>query len=237
MSVLAVRNIQAAHGQLRAVHGVSLTLEPGHALFLVGANGAGKTTLLRTISGDHAGSGGQVRLGEQDLSRAPAHMRARSGLGLVPEGRRLFADMSVRENLLLGATTGRAGRWTLGSVLEAFPMLGDVLTARAGRLSGGQQQAVAIGRALMGNPDVLMIDEVSLGLSPSAVEIVYAALTELRRADIALLIVEQDLSRALAHADEIAVMVEGEIVLRGKGSDLTQTDVTNAYFGTNEAAA
>lgn len=237
MTTLSAQNMFAAHGQLSAVHDVSLSLSPGEMLFLAGANGAGKTTLVRTIAGDHRQGGGTVTLSGVDISRRPAHMRARSGLALVPEGRRLFPDMSVRENLLLGASTSREGPWTVDAIYDAFPNLAKLDKSPAGKLSGGEQQAVAIGRALMGDPVAIMLDEVSLGLSPAAVELAYTALRKVRDMGIALLVVEQDLNRALASADQIIVMCEGKVTLRVSASETSAAQLAAASFGQTEGEA
>ncbi len=237
MSTLEVKNINAAHGQLKAVHGVSLSVGPGKMLFLLGANGAGKTTLLRSIAGDHRGYSGEVSLEGADISALPVHLRARAGLALVPEGRRLFPQMSVRENLTLGAATSREGPWSVEAVYETFPNLARLDRSPAGKLSGGEQQAVAIGRALMGNPSTILLDEVSLGLSPAAVDLAYAALTRLRELGLALVVVEQDLSRALRTADALMVMCEGHVTLRAKPGETSLEALAAASFGHIEGEA
>ncbi len=221
MSALCVENIHASHGQLKAVQGVSLSVEPGEMLFVLGANGAGKTTLLRSIAGDHIAQSGRVELCGADVSATPAHLRARGGLALVPEGRRLFPNMTVRENLSLGASSKRAGSWSIDAIYDTFPNLAKLDRAQAGRLSGGEQQAVAIGRALMGSPAVIMLDEVSLGLSPAAVDLAYVALEKLRDMGLALVVVEQDLSRAVAVADNLLVMCEGQVTLNAAPENTT----------------
>ncbi|MEE9376308.1 MAG: ABC transporter ATP-binding protein [Rhizobiaceae bacterium] len=237
MSTLEVKNIKAAHGQLHAVLGVTFSVKPGEMLFMLGANGAGKTTLLRSIAGDHKAESGSVHLSGADISLLPAHHRTRSGLSLVPEGRRLFPQMTVRENLLLGASTSREGPWTIDAIYEAFPNLTKLDKSQAGKLSGGEQQAVAIGRALMGNPLAIMFDEVSLGLSPAAVELAYAALKKLRDMGLALLIVEQDLNRALSTADEIMVMCEGHVTLHTEPKNTSLEALVAASFGHEEGTA
>ena len=231
MSLLKTIDLSVRHGQLRAVQGVSLSIEPGEMLFLVGANGAGKTTLLRSIAGDHRHAEGCVMLAGRDIGSEPAHQRARAGLCLVPEGRRLFAKMSVRENLELGKSTARAGPWTVDAVYEVFPMLARHDQSLAGTLSGGEQQAVAIGRALMGNPVAVLLDEVSLGLSPAAVDAAYEALASLKQAGLALLVVEQDLARALNTADDLMVMCEGRVMLHARPGDTSLETVAAASFG------
>ena len=232
MSLLAVEQLDARHGLLQAVRDVSFTVSEGEILALVGANGAGKTTLLRSISGAHRTTAGRVLFNGNDISAVPPSGRVRLGIALVPEGRRLFTGMTVEENLLVAGQTRRSGGWNLETVLDAFPMLRPCLKRRSGDLSGGQQQATAIGRALMTNPRVLLLDEVSLGLSPLAVNMVYESLqTVIAEGRTTIVLVEQDLSRVLRIATRVACMLEGRIVLEGKAADLTREAVTEAYFG------
>jgi branched-chain amino acid transport system ATP-binding protein len=231
VSLLAVEGVDARHGLLQAVRGVSLELAEGETLALVGANGAGKTTLLRTIAGAHRPASGRILFEGRDITSSPPHKRVRAGITLVPEGRRLFTNLTVEENLILAARAGRSGGWTVDAVLETFPMLEPLRRRRAGRLSGGEQQATAIGRALMTNPRVLLLDEVSLGLAPVAVEGVYASLRALIERGTTILLVEQDLSRALSVANRVACMLEGRIVLEGAAAEMTREEVVEAYFG------
>ena len=231
MNLLTVEALDARHGLLQAVRGISFTVAAGETVALVGANGAGKTTLLRAIAGAHPLSGGRVLLDGADLAGVPAHRRAALGLALVPEGRKLFAQLTVEENLLLARAAGRRGPWTLATVLDAFPMLQPRRRARAGTLSGGEQQAAAIGRALMTNPRVLLLDEVSLGLAPLAVARVYASLATLIAAGTTIVLVEQDLKRTLATADRILCVLEGQIVAEGPAAEMTRERITAAYFG------
>lgn len=237
MSTLDVKDIRAAHGQLQAVHGVSISVSPGETTFLLGANGAGKTTLLRSIAGDHKADAGSVWLSGVDVSAFSAHHRARSGLALVPEGRRLFPKMTVRENLELGRSTRREGPWTVKAIYDAFPNLAKLDKALAGQLSGGEQQAIAIGRALMGDPVAIMLDEVSLGLSPAAVDFAYQTLAKLRDAGLALLVVEQDLKRALRTADKLVVMCEGRVTLRTIPAQTNMEELIAASFGHGKGEA
>lgn len=237
MSTLDVTDIKSSHGQLTAVHGVSLSVQPGEMLFLLGANGAGKTTLLRSIAGDHLADAGKVTLSGVDISRQSAYKRARSGLSLVPEGRRLFPQMTVRENLSLGMSTDREGPWTIEAIYDSFPNLAKLDRSVAGKLSGGEQQAVAIGRALMGDPVAIMLDEVSLGLSPAAVDLAYETLVRLRDMGLALLIVEQDLNRALGTADQLVVMCEGRVTLRATPDDTNLDALAAASFGHSQGDA
>ncbi len=228
---LLVEALDVRHGQLQAVRDVTFSVAKGETVALVGANGAGKTTLLRAIAGAHPSKGGRVLLDDRDITHVPAHRRVGMGVALVPEGRRLFAQMTVEENLLLGRFAGRAGDWTVERVMAAFPNLEKRLHAKAGTLSGGEQQATAIGRALMSNPDVLLLDEVSLGLSPLVVDRVYASLEGLMAGGTTIVLVEQDLTRAMAVADRVLCMLEGRIVLAGRTTELTRDQVTEAYFG------
>lgn len=231
MKLLEVQGLQARHGLLEAVRGIDLTLDDGEKLALVGANGAGKTTLLRTIAGIHPAAGGCVRLAGQDITALAAHRRAALGIALVPEGRRLFASMTVADNLKVATSARRPGYWSLDSVVEALPQLKPKLKAAAGSLSGGQQQAVAIGRALMTNPRVLLLDELSLGLSPLAVQAVYDSLAVVAAAGTPLVLVEQDLQRTFSVADRIVCVLEGRVVASGRTDELTRAEVMDHYFG------
>jgi branched-chain amino acid transport system ATP-binding protein len=237
MKRLSVEGLDVRHGLLQAVKDVSFAVGQGETVALVGANGAGKTTLLRAIAGAHLPSGGRIVFDATDVTAMPSYKRVGSGIALVPEGRRLFAQMTVEENLLLARSAGRPGAWTIDAVMETFPQLKRRRGAKAGNLSGGEQQATAIGRALMTNPEVLLLDEVSLGLSPIAVEQVYASLTSLIKSGTTCIIVEQDLNRAIAVADRVICMLEGRIVLEGRSAQLSREKITKAYFGLAEAHA
>ncbi|GLP67287.1 ABC transporter ATP-binding protein [Streptomyces sp. TUS-ST3] len=231
-ALLSVANVDAGYGDFQALFGIDLEVDEGELLALVGANGAGKSTLLRTIAGALKPFRGIVRFAGEDVTADPDVRRARKGIGLVPEGRRLFPSLTVEENLQVGAATGRKGPWNLAKVYEAMPLVADRRTRRAARLSGGEQQAVAIGRALMGNPRLLLLDEVSLGLAPLVVDQLYTALPGIRAEGTTVVLVEQDLNRTLAVADRIACVLEGRIVLTGRADRLTRDQVTAAYFGT-----
>ena len=231
MTLLSVDGLEACHGLLPAVRGVSLALAEGDKLALVGANGAGKTTLLRAIAGAHPVTAGAVRFDGVDVTGLPAHRRVALGIALVPEGRRLFPDMTVLENLLVAGRRGRPGPWNVEAVLDAFPLLRPLRHRRAAALSGGEQQATAIGRALMTNPRLLLLDEVSLGLAPLAVDAVYASLARLIATGATVILVEQDLGRGLAIADRVVCLLEGRVVLDGAAAGLTREQVTEAYFG------
>jgi len=236
-ALLSVERIDARHGLLQAVREVSLEVAEGETLALVGANGAGKTTLLRTIAGAHRPAGGRVVFDGQDVTRLPAHRRARLGVALVPEGRKLFPQLTVEENLRVASASRRSGQWDVDRVLEVFPLLQGRRRHRAATLSGGEQQAAAIGRALMSNPRLLLLDEVSLGLAPVAVEGLYRSLEGLIASGTTIVLVEQDLSRAMRVASRVVCMLEGRLVLEGRADELTRERVTEAYFGLRAGSA
>ncbi len=236
-ALLSVEKLEARHGLLHAVRDVSLEVAEGETVAIVGANGAGKTTLLRSIAGAHRPSGGRVVFAGEDVTRMPAHRRVKRGIALVPEGRRLFPELTVEENLRVAAGVRRPGRWDVDAVLEVFPLLEPLREKRAASLSGGEQQATAIGRALMSNPRLLLLDEVSLGLAPVVVDAVYRSLATLLESGATVLLVEQDLSRALGVADRVVCMLEGRFVLVGTPAELTREQVMEAYFGLRRSAA
>jgi len=198
---------------------------------MIGANGAGKSTLLRTIAGLHLPSRGSVRLDGRDITRLPVHERVALGVVLVPEGRRLFASLTLEENLRIGATRARAGSWNLEEVIALFPWMAERRSRPTLHLSGGEQQAVAIGRALMANPRLLLLDELSLGLAPALVQRLYDILPRLREAEMSILLVEQDVTQALRVCDRVHCLLEGRITLSGRPEDLTPAQVESAYFG------
>jgi branched-chain amino acid transport system ATP-binding protein len=231
VTFLAVEELDSRHGLLQAVRAVSFGVDEGQTLALVGANGAGKTTLLRTIAGAHRPFGGRVLYRGQDVTSVAAHRRVAMGIALVPEGRRLFPGLTVAENLQVAAVPSRPGNWNVDSVLEAFPMLKPLRGKRAASLSGGEQQATAIGRALMSNPGLLLLDEVSLGLSPIARDDVYRSLGTATSEGVTVILVEQDLDRALGVADRVVCMLEGRIVLDEPANPAARQRITEAYFG------
>jgi len=230
-TLLQVEELDVRHGLLQAVRHVSFEVADGETLALVGANGAGKSTLLRAIAGAHRPVGGRVVFDGRDITAMPAHRRVKTGIALVPEGRRLFPNLTVEENLSVARASGRDGRWTVDEVLAAFPLLEPLRRKRAASLSGGEQQATAIGRALMTNPRLLLLDEVSLGLAPVVVEGVYDSLRTLIESGTTIVLVEQDLTRAMGVADHVMCMLEGRVVLEGARGGLTREQVTDAYFG------
>lgn len=236
MTLLEIEGLVAGYGDFRALHGVDLSVAEGSATALVGANGAGKTTLLRAITGLVPTAGQRMRLDGTTIAGWPAHRIACAGVTMAPEGRRLFPSLTVAENLDLGAATGRPGRWSPARVHDLFPILAEKARIPATRLSGGQQQMVAIGRALMGNPRLLLLDEVSLGLAPTVVADIYAALPRILSEGCTVLLVEQDVGRALAAADRVAVLREGRVVLEAPADPTAREAVARAYFPTEEPA-
>jgi branched-chain amino acid transport system ATP-binding protein len=231
MSLLAVEQLDARHGLLKAVRNVDLRVAEGEILALVGANGAGKTTLLRTVAGAHRPASGRIMFDGRDVTALRAHQRVARGIALVPEGRRLFAGLTVEENLRVAGDAGRAGQWNIEALLQVFPMLKARLKTQASLLSGGEQQATSIGRAMMTNPRLLLLDEISLGLAPLVIDNLYRSLTALFSSGTALVIVEQDLNRVLGVATRICCMLEGRIVFERETKLATRQQITEAYFG------
>lgn len=232
--LLEVRGLTVRYGQLPAVSDLDLTLDQGETLTVVGANGAGKSTVLRTIAGALRPASGSIHLRGEEVAGAREDRLVRRGVSLVPEGRRVFKSLTVEENLLVGAHCRRPGPWDLEAVYEAFPLLAERRARRGGHLSGGEQQATAIGRALMANPDLLLLDEVSLGLAPVVVRDIYRALPSITERGTTVLVVEQDLNQALAVADRVQCLLEGRTVLEGAVSQVTREQVAAAYFGLEE---
>ncbi len=237
MTLLKVDGLDCRYGLLQAVRGVSFEVAQGEIVALIGANGAGKTTLLRAIAGAHRPHAGKVTFDGEDVTRVPAHQRVARGIALVPEGRRLFPTLTVEENLRVAAARGRRGRWNEQTVLESFPLLQARRKLPAANLSGGEQQAVAIGRALMSNPRLLLLDEVSLGLAPVVVDAVYKSLANVIIEGATVVLVEQDLTRALQVAGRVICLLEGRVVLEGDAQSLDRDRVVNAYFGLRSRAA
>jgi branched-chain amino acid transport system ATP-binding protein len=229
--LLTVAGLSVHHGQLQALHEVSLQVPAGHVHAMIGANGAGKSTLLRTIAGLHKPTAGSIYLDGADITGLRPERRVAAGVALVPEGRRLFPSLSVEENLRVGQASARNGPWTLDAVYELFGWMRDRRQQRAAQLSGGEQQAVAIGRALAANPRVLLLDELSLGLAPVVVRRIYALLPQLAASGMTILLVEQDVSQALAVASHVHCLLEGRVTLTGPPAGLTGTQIEAAYFG------
>jgi branched-chain amino acid transport system ATP-binding protein len=229
--LLEARDLTVCHGQLEAVSGVSLSVAAGEVVAIIGANGAGKSTLLRTIAGLHSPVEGSVIFDGKDITHLGPERRVASGLVLVPEGRRLFPSLNVEENLLAGRYRGRPGAWDMDRVLSLFPWMHERRRQPASQLSGGEQQAVAIARALLANPRVLLLDEPSLGLSPLALRRIYSVLPELVSSGLGILLVEQDVRQALRVADRLQCLLEGRQTLEGPPSELEVEEIEAAYFG------
>ncbi len=229
--MLQVRNLVARYGDFQALFGIDFDLKQGAIVALIGANGAGKSTFLKSVAGQMPNKSGQIRFNSEEIGQLPSDRIVRDGISMVPEGRRLFRSLSVEENLTVGAFAERKGRWTLDAVYSLFPVLKDKRNNSATTLSGGQQQMVAIGRGLMSNPDLLMCDEVSLGLSPAVVKDIYNAFPQIRSQGLSLIVVEQDIDAALKVADYVYCFMHGKITLHGAPSDLTRDQISAAYFG------
>ena len=231
MILLTVESLAVRHGLLNAVREVSFEVADGETLALVGANGAGKTTLLRALAGAHRPAAGRILFEGEDITSMPAYVRVARGIALVPEGRRLFPSLTVEENLLVGAYRGRPGRWTLARVYDLFPVLAERRRQPGPNLSGGEQQMLAIGRGLMGNPRLLLVDEISLGLAPIVVRGLYRVLRTIAAEGTTTLVVDQDVSQIMDLAQRVYCFRKGAVSLEGRPADLTRARLASAYFG------
>ena len=233
--MLEVRDLRVCYGKIEAVKGISFSVEPGQVVTLIGTNGAGKTTTLRTISGLLPAADGEIRFEGERIDGVPAHRIVELGVAQAPEGRRIFPRMTVLENLQLGAfirTDTAAVEADLARVVELFPVLKERRSQAAGTLSGGEQQMLAIGRALMSRPRLLMLDEPSMGLSPIMMQRILATVKDLKEQGTTILLVEQNAQAALALADRAYVIETGRIALSGTGAELlANEDVRKAYLG------
>jgi branched-chain amino acid transport system ATP-binding protein len=230
-TLLDIDRLDAFYGDFQALFGVSMRVKAGAIVAVIGANGAGKSTLLRSVAGLMKARPDAIRFHGAAIGGAPAYRTVARGVALVPEGRRLFPSLSVEENLLVGGQLGRPGPWTLARVYDLFPVLADRRALPATALSGGQQQMVAIGRALMSNPRLLLCDEISLGLAPVAVRDIYARLPSIVNEGASLVIVEQDIMQALAVSDHVYCLQEGRVALEGAAGALSREAIAAAYFG------
>jgi branched-chain amino acid transport system ATP-binding protein len=229
--LLQARSVTASYGDAQALFGIDLDMDAGEVVALIGANGAGKSTFLKTITGMLPPRTGEIRLDGERIDRVEAADIVARGIAMVPEGRRLFPSLSVEENLQMGALSRRSGTWNLERVYALFPILKEKRTHPSTSLSGGQQQMVAIGRALMSNPRILLCDEISLGLAPVVIREIYAALPSLQQDGMTLLIVEQDVQLAMQVSSRVVCLQEGRVSLVGKSGDLTREQISKAYFG------
>ena len=236
MNLLETRGLTARYGDFEALFGVDITLSEGECVAIVGANGAGKTTLMRAISGVLRNAAGQILLNGTPIGDLPSDEVMGLGIAMVPEGRKLFPSLTVEENLQVG-TYGRkvAGPWNLAAIYDLFPILNERRKSPGTALSGGQQQMVAIGRALMSNPRIILCDEISLGLAPVVIRDIYAALPRIRAGGASLIVVEQDIAQALKVSDRVYCMMEGRVTLQGRPVDLTRAAIHDAYFGVSHA--
>ena len=229
--ILTVDSLEAWYGDAKVLHGLSFALKKGEVLALIGANGAGKSTLLKSIAGQLPKKVGSIMFNGNRIDSLVANDIVAKGVALVPEGRRLFASLSVEENLILGGQVKRPGPWNLAEIYNLFPILGEKRNVPGTSLSGGQQQMVAIGRGLMSNPDLILLDELSLGLAPIVIKDIYALLPKIVGNGLSAILVEQDVNRALASTDHFLCMQEGRISLSGVPMDYTKDQISAAYFG------
>lgn len=234
--LLNARALSAGYGDFQALFSIDFDVFPGEVVALIGANGAGKSTLLKTFTGLVPARQGSLSFNGQDVTRTPAHALVPQGLAMVPEGRRLFRGMTVEDNLRVGADRARSvpaaeQPWTMQRLYDLFPVLAERRHQAVEKLSGGQQQMVAIGRALMTQPRLLLCDEISLGLAPKVITEIYDMLPAIRQTGTAILLVEQDVSLASRSSDRVCCMLEGRITLTGKSSEVTREQITQAYFG------
>jgi branched-chain amino acid transport system ATP-binding protein len=231
-ALLNVTALDAFYGDFQALFEINLELHPGEAVAVIGANGSGKSTLLKSLAGLVKNRPDAIRLAGQNIGDYAAAKIVRMGLALVPEGRQLFPSLSVEENLLIGAYGGdRKSPWDLDAIYRMFPVLSERRKSSVTVLSGGQQQMIAIGRALMSNPSILLCDEISLGLAPIIVENIYQMIPRIRENGTGVIVVEQDIARALRSADRFYCLQEGHVTLSGRPSDVDQAAIRAAYFG------
>lgn len=235
-SLLSVTGVNAFYGEFQALFDMSLDVDGGECVALVGSNGAGKSTLLKVIAGLMPPRSGTVSLHGKGIGGIGAEIVVKKGVALVPEGRRLFPSLTVEENLLMGAQAKRGGGWSLERIYQLFPNIAERRRNLGGALSGGQQQMVAIGRALMTNPDLLLCDEISLGLAPVVVRELYQRLTTIRAEGMAMVIVEQDIGQASRVANRLYCLRSGRVALEGSPASLSRQQITDAYFGLETAA-
>jgi branched-chain amino acid transport system ATP-binding protein len=229
--LLSVEALSVFYGHFRALSDIDLSVEAGEIVSIIGANGAGKSSLMKAIVGQAARIEGRIRLDGADLSGRSTAEIARSGVALVPEGRRLFPSLTVEENLRIGQEVGRKGDIGFEDVYRMFPVLKERRRQMARQLSGGQQQMVAVGRALLANPKLLLCDEISLGLAPVIIGGLYEVLPKIRERGIGILVVEQDISRSLAVADRFYCLLEGRVNLSGRPAETSRDIVASHYFG------
>lgn len=230
-ALLSVENLEAWYGDAKVLQGLSFQLKQGEVLALIGSNGAGKSTLLKSICGLLQKKTGHIAFKNEAITSLVANDIVAKGIALVPEGRKLFPSLSVEENLVLGGNIGRKGPWSLQSIYSLFPILKEKRNAPSTSLSGGQQQMVAIGRGLMSNPDLILLDELSLGLAPIVIKDIYDMLPKIIGNGLTAILVEQDVTRALASSQQFLCIQEGRISLEGAPKAFTKDQISAAYFG------
>ncbi|RVV97726.1 ABC transporter ATP-binding protein [Mesobaculum littorinae] len=237
--ILSTKGLTAFYGDFQALFGVDVEIAPGETVALIGANGAGKSTFLRSIMGLIRVKPEMIQLDGRPVGGEPPHRIVSGGVAIVPEGRRLFAGMTVEENLRVAIdnASGRDGTWTLDRVFSLFPILKEKRREPAQRLSGGQQQMVSIGRALLNQPRLLLCDEISLGLAPRVIREIYEIMPEISEAGTAVVLVEQDVSLAKQASDRLYCMLEGRITLTGRSGEISRDQIAAAYFGGSDAVA
>ena len=233
--LLRIDELDVGYGDFQALFGINLSIADAETVSIIGANGAGKSTLLKAIVGLVAPMRGDILFDGYSIATRPTHRRVADGIALVPEGRRIFPSLTVEENIVIGGDVGRSGPWSLATVLEAFPLLSRLLKRFGEGLSGGERQTLAIARALMSNPRLLLLDEVSLGLAPIVVRQVYEAIPIIKAQGTTILVIEQDVNQALAVADRFYCLLEGRIALSGVPGEVTKEQITEAYFGMSTA--
>jgi len=231
MSLLEIENASVFYEDFQALYDINIKIEEGDIFACIGANGAGKSTMLKTVAGVLVPKTGRILFDGQPIDHMPPYKRVELGISSVPEGRRVFPSLTVHENLLIGGYRNRKGPWTTDTIYELFPLLKPLRKRQANGLSGGEQQALAIGRALMANPRLILMDEVSLGLAPVVIKRIYEAFPILLENGCTILVVEQDVQHVLTVATHVACFLEGRIALEGRPSELTSEQITAAYFG------